>query len=67
MSFILDVRGSRLQNCKFQDVIDMVNEGKVDLNGSISHRFHYLDAQKAFDLVDSHDPLIRKIVLTFDD
>lgn len=62
----LDVRGSRLQNCKFQEVIDLVNEGKIDLNGSISHRFHYLDAQKAFDLVDSHDPSIRKIVLTFE-
>ena len=33
----LDVRGSRLQNRKFQQVIDLVNEGKVDLRGSVSH------------------------------
>lgn len=62
----LDVRGSRLQNRKFQTVIDMVNKGKVNLNNSISHRFYFEDAQKAFDFNDTHDPSIRKIVLTFD-
>lgn len=62
----LDVRGSRLQNRKFQAVIDLVNEHKVDLSNSVSHTFNFLDAQKAFDFNDSHDPSIRKIVLTFD-
>ena len=62
----LDVRGSRLQNRKFQTVIDMVNKEKVNLNNSISHRFYFEDAQKAFDFNDTHDPSIRKIVLTFD-
>ena len=62
----LDVRGSRLQNRRFQTVIDLVNAGKVDLSGSVSHTFHFLDAQKAFDFNDTHDPSIRKIVLTFD-
>lgn len=63
----LDVRGSRLQNRKFQDVIDLVNAGKIDLNGIISHTFNFKDAQKAFDFVDSRDPSIRKIALTFND
>ena len=62
----LDVRGSRLQNRKFQAVIDLVNEGKVDLSNSVSHTFNFQDAQKAFEFNDSHDPSIRKIVLTFD-
>lgn len=62
----LDVRGSRLQNCKFQEVIDLVNEKKISLKDSISHRFYFQDAQEAFDLVDSRDPSIRKIVLTFE-
>ena len=62
----LDVRGSRLQNRKFQAVIDLVNEGKVDLSNSVSHTFNFLAAQKAFDFNDSHDPSIRKIVLTCD-
>jgi 2-desacetyl-2-hydroxyethyl bacteriochlorophyllide A dehydrogenase len=62
----LDVRGSRLQNKKFQEVLDLIREGKLDLTNSISHTFNYLDVQKAFDFVDSKDPSIRKIVLTFD-
>lgn len=62
----LDVRGSRLQNRKFQQVIDLVNEGKIDLRGTVSHTYHYLDAQEAFDFMDSRDPSIRKIALTFD-
>lgn len=62
----LDVRGSRLQNKKFQTAIDLINEGKLHLEGSISHRFHFTDAQAAFDFNDTHDPSIRKIVLTFD-
>ncbi len=62
----LDVRGSRLQNRKFQEVIDLVNSGKVDLDHKISHTFKFTDAQKAFDFNDTHDPSIRKIVLTMD-
>ena len=44
----------------------MMDEGKLDLDHKISHTFHYLDAQKAFDFADSRDPSIRKIVLMFD-
>lgn len=61
----LDVRGSRLQNRKFQQVIDLVNEGKVDLRGSVSHTWPMEKAQEAFDFVLSHDPSYRKGVLTF--
>ena len=63
----LDIRGSRLQNKKFQTAIDLINEGKLDLDHKISHTFNILDAQKAFDFNDSRDPSIRKIVFTFDD
>ena len=62
----LDVRGSRLQNRKFGEVIRLVNEGKVGLKGAVSHTFHFLDAQKAFDFVNSRDPAIRKVALLFD-
>lgn len=62
----LDVIGSRLQNKKFQEAINLIEEGKLDLSNSISHTFNFLDAQEAFDFVDSKDPSIRKIVLTFD-
>lgn len=62
----LDVRGSRLQNKKFQTAVDLINEGKLDLSGSVSHTFPFMEAQKAFDFADTKDPSIRKIVLTFD-
>jgi len=62
----LDVRGSRLQNKMFGKAIDMIHEGKLDLTGSVSHTFPLTKAQEAFDFVDSRDPSIRKIILTFD-
>lgn len=62
----LDIRGSRLQNRKFQTAIDLIREYRIDLDHKISHTFHFLDAQKAFDFNDTRDPSIRKIVLTFD-
>ena len=62
----LDIRGSRLQNRKFQMAIDLVRERKVDLDHKVSHVFPLLEAQKAFDFNDSRDPSIRKIVFTPD-
>lgn len=61
----LDVRGSRLQNRMFGKAIQLIKEGKLDLNGSASHTFPIDQAQKAFDFSDTHDPSIRKIVFTF--
>ena len=46
--------------------IEMIKEGTLDLNNSISHTFPLTKAQEAFDFVDSRDPSIRKIVFTFD-
>lgn len=62
----LDVRGSRLQNKMFGKAIGLINEGKLDISGSVSHTFPLIQAQEAFDFIDSHDPSIRKVVLTFD-
>lgn len=63
----LDIRGSRLQNKMFGKAIEMIKEGKLDLTGSVSHTFPLTKAQEAFDFVDSRDPSIRKVVLTFDE
>lgn len=63
----LDVRGSRLQNRKFGEAIELLKSGQIDLNGAVSHTFKLTDAQKAFDFIDSRDPSIRKIALTFED
>lgn len=59
----LDIRGSRLQNDKFEQAIQMVKQGKLNFSREISHTFKLEDAQKAFDFIDSKDPSIRKIVL----
>lgn len=62
----LDVRGSRLQNKRFGDAVRLIEEGKLDLTGTVSHTFPLAQAQKAFDFSASGDPSIRKLVLTFD-
>jgi threonine dehydrogenase-like Zn-dependent dehydrogenase len=62
----LDVRGSRLQNKKFGEAISLIKEGKLDLNGAVSHTFPYMEAQQAFDFIDTREPSIRKVVLTFE-
>ncbi len=62
----LDVRGSRLQNRKFQQVIDLVNEGKIDLKDSVSHTYPLEQAVEAFKFADSGDPSIKKIAFLFD-
>ena len=61
----LDLRGSRLQNGMFPEAIRLVQEGKLELQDSVSHRFKFTEAQSAFDFIDSHNPSIRKIALTF--
>jgi L-gulonate 5-dehydrogenase len=63
----LDVKGSRLQNKKFGKAIELIDAGKLDLSDSVSHTFLLGNAQEAFDFIDSKDPSIRKIVLTFDE
>lgn len=62
----LDVRGSRLQNRRFQTVIDLVKAGKIDLKDSVSHTYHFTDAIEAFRFADTNDPSIKKIALTFE-
>lgn len=62
----LDVRGSRLQNKMFGKAIEMINAGTLDLAGSVSHTYPLTRAQEAFNFLDTRDPSIRKIVLTFD-
>lgn len=61
----LDVRGSRLQNKLFGKALEYVNDGRLSFAGSVSHTFHFTEAQKAFDLADARDPGVKKIVLTF--
>lgn len=59
----LDIRGSRLQNGKFAEGIEMIKSGELDFTDEVSHVFDLEEAQKAFDFIDSRDESIRKVVL----
>lgn len=62
----LDIRGSRLQCHKFEEVIAAYRNQQLDFGGLVSHALPFADAQKAFDMIDAKDPAVRKIVLVFD-
>ncbi|GHU26240.1 putative zinc-type alcohol dehydrogenase-like protein YjmD [Spirochaetia bacterium] len=62
----LDIRGSRLQNNKFGEVIAAYNAGKIKIEGAVSHVMPFTDAIEAFKRIDSKDPSIRKIALSFE-
>jgi L-gulonate 5-dehydrogenase len=61
----LDVRGSRLQNNKFEEVIAALKAGKINLEGAVSRVIPFAGAVEAFQMIDSGDPAIGKVALTF--
>jgi len=61
----LDVRGSRLQNNKFEEVIAAYKAGKIKIEGQVNRVMPFADAIKAFELIDA-DPAVGKIALSFE-
>ena len=63
----LDVRGTRLHNKKFTDVIRLFEERKLEVRDMITHRFPFLEVDDALKLIE--DPGIEKgkVVLFFDE
>ena len=63
----LDVRGTRLHNKKFPDVIRLFEERKLEVRDMITHRFPFLEVDDALKLIE--DPGIEKgkVVLFFDE
>lgn len=61
----IDIRGSRLHNNKFPEVIAHFKSRKLEVKDMITHRFPFLQIQEALDLID--DPAIEKgkVVLIF--
>jgi L-gulonate 5-dehydrogenase len=62
----LDVRGSRLQNHKFEEVIKAYKAGKIKIEGQVSRVMPFAEAIAAFKLIDSGDPGVGKVVLSFE-
>jgi len=60
----LDIRGSRLQNKKFEEVICAYKAGKIKLEGSVSHVIPFADAVGAFEMLDSRKEDIKKAVFS---
>lgn len=63
----LDIRGSRLNNNKFPQVIEWFESGKIDVNKFITDSFHFTDIIKAFDKIKNEPDETLKVVLTFDE
>jgi L-gulonate 5-dehydrogenase len=62
----LDIRGSRLQNNKFEEVITAYRAGKIKIEGQVSHVFPFTEAINTFEKIDSGNSGIAKAVLFFE-
>lgn len=63
----LDIRGSRLNNNKFPQVIDWFEKGQLDPTKIITDSFHFTDIEKAFDKLKNDPENTMKVVLTFNE
>lgn len=61
----LDLRGTRLNNEKFPEVISWVEDGKLDLTKIITDRFDFEEILNAFDKIKTHPESTSKVILTF--
>ncbi|GEK59061.1 alcohol dehydrogenase [Marinococcus halophilus] len=61
----LMIVGSRLQSNKFPEIIEYINQGKLDVESMVSHRFNFQDVQQAFEQLESAPNEVRKAVLAF--
>lgn len=62
----LDIKGSRLNNKKFGEVVRWFAEKKVDPAGIVSHVLPYTEVEKGMELFSNHPEEVCKIILTFD-
>lgn len=61
----LDIKGSRLNNKKFGEVVRWFAEGKVDPTGLVSHVLPYQEVEKGMELFSHHPDEVCKIILKF--
>lgn len=62
----LDIRGSRLNNQKFGEVVAWFSQGTVDPGSLISHVLPYTEVGSGMDLFSNHPAEVCKIILKFD-
>ena len=61
----LDIKGSRLNNKKFGEVIGWFADKKVDPSVLVSHVLPYTEVEQGMDLFANHPDDVCKIILTF--
>jgi len=62
----LDIRGSRLNNKKFPEVIGWFAAGKVDPAGLVSHVLPFTEVERGMELFEKHQEEVCKVILKFD-
>jgi len=62
----LDVKGTRLNNGKFPQVIEWVESGCIDSSKIITDTFCFTDIDKAFDKIKNDPEHVLKVILKFD-
>ncbi|MEG0179648.1 MAG: zinc-binding dehydrogenase, partial [Oscillospiraceae bacterium] len=62
----LDIRGSRLNNNKFPQVIDWVEKGLLDPTSIITHHFPFTELLQGMDKIKNDPEHTMKVILTFD-
>ena len=62
----LDIKGSRLNNKKFGEVVRWFAAKKVDPSGLVSHVLPFTEVERGMDLFANHPEEVCKIILKFD-
>lgn len=62
----LDVMGSRLNNYRFGQVIELFESGAVTPEKIKTHTFHFTEIEKAFDFIKNNQEDVCKVVVTFE-
>ena len=62
----LDVLGSRLNNYRFPQVIELFESNAVTPSKLRTHTFHFTQIKEAFELIKNHQDEVCKVVVTFE-
>jgi L-iditol 2-dehydrogenase len=60
------IQNVRRQNHCVQPALDMISDGRIDVNPMITHHFSFGETKKAFDLVDTYSEGVMKAMIDFD-
>ncbi len=62
----LNIQNVRRQNDCVQPALDMIAEGKIDINQLVTHHFPFERTKEAFDMVDKYADGVMKAMIAFD-